>query len=89
MSKRSGGNRLPTNTPHNSCELQRNIKMADHLLYESSMGYSLYKVVHQADFVGNRLKEVQDSVQDLAKFGKMVDLVSFLAFEYAQQRTQV
>lgn len=59
--------------------------MADHLLYESSMGYSLYKFVHQADAVGNRLKEVQDSVQDLAKFGKMVDLVSFLAFEYAQR----
>lgn len=46
------------------------------------MGYSLYKVVHQADSIGNRLKEVQDSVQDLAKFGKMVDLVSFLPFEY-------
>lgn len=58
--------------------------MADHLLYESSMGYSLYKVVHQADSVGNRLKEVQDSVQDLAKFGKMVDVVSFLPFEYGQ-----
>jgi nucleolar protein 56 len=55
--------------------------MADHLLYESSMGYSLYKVVHQGDAIGNRLKEVQDSVQDLAKFGKMVDLVSFLPFE--------
>jgi nucleolar protein 56 len=56
--------------------------MADHLLYESSMGYSLYKVAQQADTVGNRLKEVQDSVQDLAKFGKMVDVVSFLPFEY-------
>jgi hypothetical protein len=47
------------------------------------MGYSVFKVVHQADTVGNRLKEVQDSVQDLAKFGKMVQLVSFVPFEYA------
>jgi len=46
------------------------------------MGYSIFKVVHQADTVGNRLKEVQDSVQDLAKFGKMVELTSFLPFEY-------
>jgi hypothetical protein len=56
-------------------------KMADHLLFESSMGYSLYKTVHKGDAVGNRLKEVQDSVQDLAKFGKMVELVGFLPFE--------
>jgi nucleolar protein 56 len=55
--------------------------MADYLLYEAPMGYSLFKVVHQADTVGNRLKEVQEGVQDLAKFGKMVDLVSFLPFE--------
>jgi nucleolar protein 56 len=55
--------------------------MADYLLYEAPMGYSLFKVVHQADTVGNRLKEVQDGVQDLARFGKMVDLVSFLPFE--------
>ena len=53
---------------------------ADYLLYEGPMGYSMYKVVHQADTVGNRLAEVQASVQDLAKFGKMVELVSFLPF---------
>lgn len=45
------------------------------------MGYSLYKVAHHGDAIGNRLKEVQDSVQDLAKFGKMIELVSFLPFE--------
>jgi nucleolar protein 56 len=46
------------------------------------MGYSLFKVAHQVDAIGNRLKEVQDSAQELAKFGKMVQLVSFLPFEY-------
>lgn len=35
----------------------------DYLLHESSVGYAIFKVVHQADTVGNRLKEVQDSVQ--------------------------
>jgi len=62
----------------------RSINMADYLLYEGPMGYSIFKVAHQADTVGNRLKEVQDSVQDLAKFGKMVQLVSFLPFEYGE-----
>lgn len=35
----------------------------DYLLHESSVGYAIFQVVHQADTVGNRLKEVQDSVQ--------------------------
>ncbi|KAI1614962.1 hypothetical protein EDD37DRAFT_401326 [Exophiala viscosa] len=59
--------------------------MADYLLHEGPMGYSLFKVALQADTVGNRLKEVQDSVQDLSRFGKMVDLVSFLPFESGKQ----
>lgn len=37
----------------------------DYLLHESSVGYAIFQVVHQADTVGNRLKEVQDSVQVL------------------------
>ena len=70
----------------------------DYLLHESSVGYAIFQVVHQADTVGNRLKEVQASVQvrlfdstlqnrplirsqDLAKFGKMVKLVSFAPFQ--------
>lgn len=58
-------------------------KMADFLLFEGPMGYSLFKVTHQGDSVGNGLKEVQEGVNDLAKFGKMVELSSFLPFEYA------
>jgi len=56
--------------------------MTDFLLHEGPMGYSLFKVVHQPESVGNRLAEVQDGVQDLSKFGKMVSLQSFLPFEY-------
>ena len=59
--------------------------MADYLLNESPVGYAvrslrtpqlsllkplqIFKVVMQADTVGNRLKEVQDKAQDLAHFG--------------------
>ena len=42
-----------------------------YLLYETSVGYAVFEVVSQPDVVGNRLKEVQDSVQDLAKFGRV------------------
>lgn len=35
----------------------------DYLLHESSVGYAIFQVVHQPDTVGNRLKEVQASVQ--------------------------
>ena len=74
---------LVTARPHHSRFVCNSTMSADYLLYEGPMGYSIFKVVHQADTVGNRLKEVQDSVQDLARFGKMVNLVSFLPFEYA------
>ena len=59
--------------------------MADYLLNESPVGYTvrslkitstflakplqIFKVVMQADTVGNRLKEVQEKAQDLAHFG--------------------
>ncbi|MCJ1261695.1 snoRNP complex protein nop56 [Lobaria immixta] len=57
----------------------------DYLLHESPVGYAVFEVVHQPDTIGNRLKEVQDSVQDLTKFGKMVKLVSFAPFQGAAQ----
>ncbi|KAH0537447.1 snoRNP complex protein nop56 [Glutinoglossum americanum] len=57
----------------------------DFLLHESSVGYAIFKVVHQADTIGNRLREVQQASQDLAKFGKMIKLVSFAPFQGAAQ----
>lgn len=59
--------------------------MADYLLSESPVGYAIFKVVMQADTVGNRLKEVQEKAQDLAHFGKMVQLVSLAPFQGAGQ----
>ncbi|KAI9666381.1 MAG: snoRNP complex protein nop56 [Bathelium mastoideum] len=55
----------------------------DYLLHESPVGYAVFKVQMQADTIGNRLKEVQEKVQDLARFGKMVDLVGFAPFQGA------
>ena len=61
------------------------IMSVDYLLHESSAGYAIFKVSHQTDTVGNRLKEVQNAVHDLAKFGKVVRLVSFAPFQGAAQ----
>ncbi|KAL9069934.1 MAG: hypothetical protein Q9161_005248 [Pseudevernia consocians] len=60
----------------------------DYLLHESSVGYAVFRTVLQPDTVGARLKEVQDSVQHLEKFGKMVNLVSFAPFQGAAQALQ-
>jgi hypothetical protein len=54
----------------------------DYALYESPVGYALFKVVHQQDAVGLKLKETQAAVNDLAKFGKMVQLSNFSPFRY-------
>lgn len=54
----------------------------EYLLHESAVGYAIFQVVHQPDTIGNRLKEVQDAGQDLAKFGKMIKLVSFAPYRY-------
>lgn len=60
----------------------------DYLLHESSVGYAIFRTMLQPDTVGARLKEVQDSVQFLEKFGKMVKLVSFAPFQGAAQALQ-
>jgi nucleolar protein 56 len=48
----------------------------DYLLHESPVGYAVFKVIIAPDTIGSRLKEVQQAVQDLDKFGKTVELVS-------------
>ncbi|KAF3907124.1 hypothetical protein ABW21_db0204337 [Orbilia brochopaga] len=55
----------------------------DYVLLENAVGYSVFEVVMQPETIGNRLKEVQEAVQDLARFGKMVKLVSFAPFQGA------
>ncbi|KAF2175066.1 Nop-domain-containing protein [Zopfia rhizophila CBS 207.26] len=60
----------------------------DYLLHENPVGYAVFKVVAQADTIGNRLKEVQASAQELDKFGKMVELVGLAPFQGTQQALQ-
>ncbi|KAF3763355.1 hypothetical protein M406DRAFT_279435 [Cryphonectria parasitica EP155] len=57
----------------------------NYLLYESAAGYAVFKVVNQADSVGLQLKEVQNSLSDLATFSKYVKLESFKPYENAAQ----
>jgi len=52
----------------------------DYLLHESAVGYAVFAVQSQPETIGNRLKEVQDAGQDLAKFGKLVKLVNFAPY---------
>jgi len=58
--------------------------MATHALFETASGYAIFKVNFKED-IGSRSKAVQDSIDDLAKFGKMVSLASFSPFKSAAQ----
>jgi len=52
------------------------------LLHETASGYCLFDVL-QTEEIGSRLKEVQDSATDLAKFGRIVKLHGFAPFQSA------
>ncbi|KAI6097935.1 Nop-domain-containing protein [Pisolithus croceorrhizus] len=56
--------------------------MATHLLFESASGYAIFEVKLREE-VGARTKDVQDSINDLSKFNKMVSLLSFSPFRSA------
>ncbi|KAI0059627.1 Nop-domain-containing protein [Artomyces pyxidatus] len=56
--------------------------MATHILFESASGYAVFEVKLKEE-VAAMSKAVQQSIQDLAKFGKMVSLVSFSPFKSA------
>lgn len=54
----------------------------NYLLYESAAGYAIFQVVNQADSIGLQLKEVQNSLKNLATFSKHVKLVNFTPYRY-------
>ena len=60
------------------------LKMVTHVLFESASGYAIFEA-KLTENIGSKSKVVQDSFQDLAKFGKMVSLMSFLPFKNAAQ----
>jgi hypothetical protein len=55
-----------------------------HVLFESASGYAIFEAKLSED-IGSKTKSVQDSFKDLAKFGKMVQLLSFAPFKSAAQ----
>jgi len=55
-----------------------------HVLFESSSGYAIFEA-KLSESIGSKSKAVQDSFKDLAKFGKMVSLISFAPFKSAAQ----
>ncbi|XP_065827841.1 nucleolar protein 56-like [Oscarella lobularis] len=50
------------------------------VLFEHASGYALFKSI-AAEEIGAELDEVQDAVQDLAKFGKVLKLQAFQPFK--------
>ncbi len=58
-----------------------------HLLFESATGCAVFKCV-QVEEIGNKTKAVQESIQNLNTFGKMVQLVSFSPFRSAVEALQ-
>ena len=50
------------------------------MLYEHAAGYAVFKVIAKEE-IGALLQEVQESVQDLERFGKVVKLQAFSPFK--------
>ena len=55
---------------------------ATHVLFESASGYAVFEV-KMVEAIGAKTQVVQESMQDLHKFGKMVQLLSFAPFKSA------
>ncbi|KAF9527508.1 hypothetical protein CPB83DRAFT_855897 [Crepidotus variabilis] len=55
-----------------------------HVLFESASGYAIFEAKLSED-IGSKTKAVADSFFNLAKFGKMVSLMSFSPFKSAAQ----
>ena len=51
-----------------------------HVLFESAVGLALFKV-EQVESIGSQTKQVQEAMDDLPSFGKMVKLLSFSPFK--------
>ncbi|KAL1919835.1 uncharacterized protein VTP21DRAFT_1766 [Calcarisporiella thermophila] len=56
--------------------------MVTHILFETASGYALFERL-QSEVIGSKIEEVQQTVLDLAKFGKMIKLKSFAPFKNA------
>eukprot|EP01104_Vermistella_antarctica_P015120 TRINITY_DN48_c0_g1_i1.p1 TRINITY_DN48_c0_g1~~TRINITY_DN48_c0_g1_i1.p1 ORF type:complete len:543 (-),score=252.05 TRINITY_DN48_c0_g1_i1:1315-2943(-) len=57
--------------------------MTMYLLYESAAGYALFERLENEE-IGEQEQGIQDSVKDLARFGKMIKLKAFAPFPSAE-----
>lgn len=57
----------------------------DYVLFEEAAGYALFKVILQPSTIGTRLPEVQEAANDVSKFKKLLELVTFAPFQNAAQ----
>ena len=55
----------------------------DYVLFEEAAGYALFKVLLQPQTIGARLPEVQEAANDISKFRKVLELVTFAPFKGA------
>lgn len=62
----------------------KSLAMVSHLLFETASGYAIFEAKLHED-IGSKSQAAQDSITDLAKFGKMVSLMSFSPFKNAAQ----
>lgn len=53
-------------------------------MYELASGYALFERVEMEE-IGQQLDQVQQNIQDIAKFGRMIKLKSFLPFKSAAE----
>jgi nucleolar protein 56 len=58
-----------------------------HILFENATGAAIFKC-NQTEEIGNKTKQVQESIKDLNTFGRMVELVSFSPFKNALDALQ-
>ncbi|MCO5565920.1 hypothetical protein L7F22_019595 [Adiantum nelumboides] len=58
-----------------------------HILYECATGAAIFECV-QTEEIGNKTKQVQESIKDLNTFGRMVKLISFSPFKNALDALQ-
>ena len=52
-------------------------------LFESASGYALFSIL-ETDVIGSLWNEVQESINDLSRFQRIVKMVSFLPFDTAE-----
>ena len=65
-------------------DLEDDLAMVTHVLFETASGYAIFQAKLHED-IGAKTVAAQESIKDLSKFSKMVQLMSFSPFKNAAQ----